>query len=106
MNQVLDPTLSPEFYGKVIEQTAAHFEDTVRLIMQNLWPKGYTVGQEPEPNKMVELLGLIAEHDRNLEVAVNAPFAGDQARAQQALFREDELKKELFAQHAFGGGPA
>lgn len=98
MAAIVDPILSPDRQNRIIEMTVKHYEDSVRLLMKNLWPHGYTTGESPFQTKMEELLSLVLAHDQNLTVATDpAALAGDQARAQQGLLREQELREVAFA---------
>ena len=97
MVDVLDPLLDPEVQNKIIELGRKHYEDTLRLLFKNVFPRGYMVGQSQYRTKMEKLLALMLEHDRNLGVASDPnATAGDQKRAQDALFEEEALKPEVF----------
>ena len=98
MAGVRDPVLDPVFQNELVEAAVKHYEDAVRLLMQNLWPNGYMVGESPIANKVERLITLMQVHDRNLAV-VNDPaqLPGNQARANQELLEEEELKAEVFA---------
>ncbi len=94
---VRDPILDPAVYNRVTEQAVQHYEDTLRLLIQNIFPRGYMAGQEPETDKLVELSQLISSHDHHLSVAADPnALPGDRMRANKELLREQELRNELF----------
>ncbi len=98
---VYKPTLDPDFQNELTEHTTEHYEDTLRLLMQNLYPNGYGVGEQPETDKLARFQQLLSERETNMLVATAPPEqvnAGDAARAQNSLFELEKLRQELFGE--------
>lgn len=96
---IRDPVLDPDRWNRISQMAIKHHEDSVRLLMQNLFPNGYMAGDEDPAavDKMERLAGLMAEHDHYLDVILDPKaLPGDQARANQGLIEEESLKRELF----------
>ena len=90
------PLLGPERMNPLIELGAKEYVDSLRLLMQNLAPKGMIVGQEKERDPEERLKALMKVHDRNLSVAFDPKaLPGDVVRAQTELFEELDLIKEI-----------
>lgn len=94
---VREPIMAPERQNRITEMTVKHFEDSLRLIIQNLFPNGFMAGQEKELDTVKRLRTLMGTHDRNLTVILDPQsFPGDKQRSQAELFEEEELKREVF----------
>ena len=92
----VDPTLHWKEQNEVIAAGAERFKNSVGLLWKNLCQGGFMAGQMPVPNLTQRYLLLAIEHDRNEEVAANPDvYAGDRKRAQDALFQEEDLAKQL-----------
>ena len=90
------PLLGPERMNPLIELGVKEYVDSLRLLMQNLAPKGMIVGQEKERDPEERLKALMKVHDRNLSVAFDPKaLPGDVVRAQTELFEELDLIKEI-----------
>ena len=90
------PLLGPERMNPLIELGAKEYVDSLRLLMQNLAPKGMIVGQEKERDPEERLKALMKVHDRNLSVAFDPKaLPGDVVRAQTELFEELDLIKKI-----------
>lgn len=94
----IDPLLDPDLQHRVLEGQIQHFRDSLALLFKNFFPRGRMVGQIPETDRPRELLSLMQVHDRNLSVASDPnQLPGDMTRANMDLLREEELKREVFA---------
>ena len=98
-DQVVDPLLDPDLFHELLEKhLLPHAKEYAGILMASLAPKGYFIGNEPEKDRGIEFITLAREHDRNLDVALGVDPetpVGDMKRAQDALFREEELKREF-----------
>ena len=94
---VRDLILDPDVLNSLLKPAIKHMEDGLRLLMQNIAPKGRFVTQEELRDKRAELAGLIFNHDQHLSVASDPnALPGDRTRANRELLREQELREELF----------
>ncbi len=95
--EVIDPVLSADVMNEIADMATVHYEETVKMLMSNLFQGGLFAGQKEIENKMERLSVLMLEHDRNLTVATDMEASpGDAKMHQQALFEEQTLKQELF----------
>ena len=89
---VVDPLLSAERQNKISDIAIQHYENTVRLLLTNLFQAGRMAGQDMYPTKLEELLALMQSMPQ-----YQAMLGGvEDARAQQALLRIVMLRQEVF----------
>ena len=94
---VREMLLDPDVLNSLVEPAVKHLEDTLRLLMENIAPKGRVVTQEELRDKRAELAEKIFNHDQHLSVASDPnALPGDRTRANRELLREQELREELF----------
>ncbi len=103
-----EPILGPDSLNGMLEQLTSELLPMVRVMFRNVYPKGLMVGQEREKDAGVRLRTLMGTHDRNItmigamdptfaaQLGVPPTFPGDAKRAQDELFEEETLKREVF----------
>lgn len=97
-NEVGDPLQDPDVLHDIVREVIEHMKTIAPLLMKVLYPKGYAVGEIPEPDEFKELVDLIINHDAYLDIATGKAAdktPGYMQRGQQMLFREEELRQEL-----------
>lgn len=98
-NLILDPVLDPDFQNELTQMAVQHYRESLRLLLTNLYPRGYTTGQvDPaKEDKMERLQSLMQDHERNVAVVMDpTALPGDAARANQGLVEEEKLREEVF----------